>query len=43
MIDLGKWASGTYVIPSPVTGADEQLETDDSDHHDPQRYGKSGN
>ena len=24
-IDLGKWASGAYVIPSPVTDADEQL------------------
>jgi endogenous inhibitor of DNA gyrase (YacG/DUF329 family) len=22
-IDLGKWASGGYVIPSPVTDADE--------------------
>jgi endogenous inhibitor of DNA gyrase (YacG/DUF329 family) len=25
-IDLGKWASGAYVIPSPVTGADEEVE-----------------
>jgi endogenous inhibitor of DNA gyrase (YacG/DUF329 family) len=24
-IDLGKWASGAYVIPSPVTDADEQI------------------
>ncbi len=24
-IDLGKWASGAYVIPSPVTDAAEQL------------------
>jgi uncharacterized protein len=24
-IDLGKWASGDYVIPSPVTEEDEQL------------------
>jgi len=24
-IDLGKWASGAYVIPSPVTDADGQL------------------
>ena len=24
-IDLGKWASGAYVIPSPVTYADEQI------------------
>ena len=24
-IDLGKWASGAYVIPSPVTDADVQI------------------
>ena len=24
-IDLGKWASGAYVIPSPVTDADEPI------------------
>jgi len=24
-IDLGKWASGAYVIPSPVAGAEEQI------------------
>ncbi|MGA7694524.1 MAG: DNA gyrase inhibitor YacG [Candidatus Sulfotelmatobacter sp.] len=24
-IDLGKWASGAYVIASPVTDADEQI------------------
>jgi endogenous inhibitor of DNA gyrase (YacG/DUF329 family) len=24
-IDLGKWASGAYVIPSPVDDADEQI------------------
>jgi endogenous inhibitor of DNA gyrase (YacG/DUF329 family) len=24
-IDLGKWASGAYVIPSPVTDADESI------------------
>ena len=24
-IDLGKWASGAYVIPSPVTDADEPM------------------
>jgi endogenous inhibitor of DNA gyrase (YacG/DUF329 family) len=24
-IDLGKWASGAYVIPSPITDADEQI------------------
>jgi len=25
IIDLGKWASGAYVIPSPITDADEQI------------------
>jgi uncharacterized protein len=25
-IDLGKWASGAYVIASPVTDADEQVQ-----------------
>jgi uncharacterized protein len=24
-IDLGKWASGAYVIPSPVNDAEEQI------------------
>jgi endogenous inhibitor of DNA gyrase (YacG/DUF329 family) len=24
-IDLGKWASGAYVIPSPVSDGEEQL------------------
>jgi len=24
-VDLGKWASGAYVIASPVTDADEQI------------------
>jgi hypothetical protein len=24
-IDLGKWASGAYVIPSPGTDAEEQI------------------
>ena len=24
-IDLGKWASGGYVIPSPVTDIEEQI------------------
>ena len=34
-IDLGKWASGAYVIPSPVTDADEQIQEhppEDSDN-----------
>ncbi|MGA8617813.1 MAG: DNA gyrase inhibitor YacG [Candidatus Sulfotelmatobacter sp.] len=26
-IDLGKWASGAYVIPSPVSDAEEQIRT----------------
>ncbi len=47
-IDLGKWASGAYVVPSPVTDADEQLgtddsESDDSENHDSRDHGKSGN
>jgi hypothetical protein len=25
IIDLGRWASGTYVITSPVTDAEEEL------------------
>jgi len=25
LIDLGKWASGAYVISSPVTDADESI------------------
>jgi endogenous inhibitor of DNA gyrase (YacG/DUF329 family) len=25
-IDLGKWASGAYVIASPVTDADEEVQ-----------------
>jgi hypothetical protein len=24
-IDLGKWASGAYVIPSPVSDSEEQI------------------
>jgi endogenous inhibitor of DNA gyrase (YacG/DUF329 family) len=24
-VDLGKWASGAYVIPSPIADGDEQL------------------
>jgi endogenous inhibitor of DNA gyrase (YacG/DUF329 family) len=26
-IDLGKWASGAYVIPSPLTDAEEEIRT----------------
>jgi hypothetical protein len=25
-IDLGKWASGAYVIPSPVADSEEQIQ-----------------
>ncbi len=28
LIDLGKWASGGYVISSPVTDADEAIRED---------------
>jgi endogenous inhibitor of DNA gyrase (YacG/DUF329 family) len=33
LIDLGKWASGGYVISSPVTDADEAIRdtTDDTE------------
>jgi endogenous inhibitor of DNA gyrase (YacG/DUF329 family) len=35
-IDLGKWASGAYVIASPVTDADEAIadsKPEDQDEH----------
>jgi len=32
LIDLGKWASGAYVISSPVTDADEAIPDSDPDH-----------
>jgi hypothetical protein len=34
LIDLGKWASGGYVISSPVADTDEALpdNTDDTEH-----------
>jgi uncharacterized protein len=31
-IDLGKWASGAYVIKSPVTDAEETISDSDPDH-----------
>lgn len=31
LIDLGKWASGGYVISSPVTDADEVVREDSLD------------
>jgi endogenous inhibitor of DNA gyrase (YacG/DUF329 family) len=34
-IDLGKWASGAYVIASPVTDAEEQIrESTQEDEND---------
>jgi len=35
LIDLGKWASGAYVISSPVTDTEESLQ--DVDPEDPDR------
>jgi uncharacterized protein len=35
-IDLGKWASGAYVISSPVTDADEAIRQDSLDDEDTQ-------
>lgn len=32
-IDLGKWASGAYVISSPVKDTSEGLEDSDADDH----------
>ena len=34
LIDLGKWASGQYVISSPVTDADESIR--ESNPEDPE-------
>jgi endogenous inhibitor of DNA gyrase (YacG/DUF329 family) len=34
LIDLGKWASGGYVIPSPITDAEESIR--DTDPEDPE-------
>jgi uncharacterized protein len=31
LIDLGKWASGAYVISSPATDAEEAIREDSSD------------
>jgi uncharacterized protein len=31
LIDLGKWASGGYVISSPVADADEAIRHDNAD------------
>jgi uncharacterized protein len=34
LIDLGKWASGAYVISSPVNDADEAVRQDSLDDED---------
>ena len=34
LIDLGKWASGAYVISSPVPDADEAVRQDSPDDED---------
>jgi uncharacterized protein len=34
LIDLGKWASGAYVISSPVADAEEAIREDSSDDED---------
>lgn len=36
-IDLGKWASGGYVISSPVTDADESIREDTPENSDKER------
>jgi len=34
LLDLGKWASGEYVVPSPLTDADEAIQRDRLDDAD---------
>ena len=34
LIDLGKWASGGYVISSPVSDADEPIQEDSPENPD---------
>jgi uncharacterized protein len=36
-IDLGKWASGAYVISSPVSDADESIREDTPENSDKDR------
>jgi len=36
-IDLGKWASGGYVISSPVTDAEELIQENNLEDQDPKR------
>jgi uncharacterized protein len=37
MIDLGKWASGQYVISSPVTDAEDSIQDGAPDEQDEKR------
>lgn len=37
MIDLGKWASGQYVISSPVTDAEDSIQDGALDEQDEKR------
>jgi endogenous inhibitor of DNA gyrase (YacG/DUF329 family) len=37
LIDLGKWASGQYVISSPVTDAEELIQEGSPDEEDKER------
>ena len=37
LIDLGKWASGAYVITSPVTDAEEAIPDSNSDDQERSR------
>jgi uncharacterized protein len=41
ILDLGKWASGGYVISSPVTDAEEGIHDVDPDVNPEGRGGKS--
>ena len=36
-IDLGRWASGTYVISSPVTDAEEGIQESEPEDREPKR------
>ena len=37
MIDLGKWASGQYVISSPVTDSEESIQDGGAEEQDENR------
>jgi uncharacterized protein len=34
LLDLGNWASGAYVVPSPVTDAEEEIRTNQTEDPD---------